>query len=83
MPGLFKADAQKVCEEILALGDSVKPEQIVKAAEDERSELHKCFTWDDSAAANKWRLYEARQIVCQLIIEENKEERKDYREVTL
>lgn len=54
--------APKVYQEIVSIGDSATPEQIVEAAKDEKSELHKCFTWDDTEAANNWRKQEARLI---------------------
>lgn len=75
--GFHKADAQKVAREIMALGDEVTPQQIVDAARDENTELHQCFTWDDSLAAEKWRKHEARLIICHLVINsENKDESK-------
>lgn len=69
-PCVFKADAQKVADEISSIGLSVKPEEIVDKARDESTELHKCFEWDDTKAAEKYRVYQARQIVCHLIIKE-------------
>lgn len=66
--GFFKADAEAVYSEITALGDSFSPEQIVEAARDENTELHKCFTWDDTVAAENWRKHQARMIVAQLIV---------------
>ena len=64
--GVFKADAQKVYEEI---GDtSVSPEEILKKARQKKSELHKCFEWDDSVAAERFRLQQARQIIQLLVI---------------
>lgn len=66
--GFYKADAEKVYEEITALGDSFSPEDIVEAAKDETSELHKCFEWQDEVAAEKWRLHTARMLVNQLVI---------------
>lgn len=74
MPGIFKADAQKVGEEIRALGDEVTPQQLVEAAKDESTELHKCFDWDNDVAAEKWRLHQARQIFCFLVIREEEPE---------
>ena len=68
--GYFKADPQKVAEEIIALGDEVSPDQLVEAARDEATELHKCFDWDDQIAAEKWRKQQARQILCYLVIKE-------------
>lgn len=69
-PCVFKADAQKVADEISSIGLSVKPEEIVDKARDENTELHKCFEWDDTKAAEKYRIYQARQIVCHLIVKE-------------
>lgn len=66
--GLYKADAEAVYSEITALGDSFSPEQIVEAAKDETSELHKCFTWDDTIAAENWRKHQARVLVAQLVV---------------
>lgn len=66
--GFFKADAETVYKEITALGDSFSPEQIVEAAKDEASELHKCFTWDDTVAAESWRRHQARMLVAQLVV---------------
>lgn len=69
-PCVFKADAQKVADEISSIGLSIKPEEIVDKARDESTELHKCFEWDDTKAAEKYRVYQARQIVCHLIVKE-------------
>lgn len=72
--GLFKGDAQKVAEEIYSIGEEATPQQILDKARDKKTELNKCFEWDDSKAAEKWRLQTARQIACSLVIkvEENK-----------
>lgn len=78
MPGVFKADAQKVAEEISVLGEEITPEQIVEAARDENTELHKCFDWDNEVAADKWRKQQARQIMCFLVIREEKKEPDAY-----
>ena len=72
--GFFnKADAQKVAEELYAMCDSldsITSQEIVDRAKDESTELHKCFTWEDTKAANLWRLQEAGQIVRTLVIVE-------------
>ena len=65
---LFKADAQKVGEEIDAIGEEVTPRQIVDKATDSNTELHKCFEWDDVKAADKYRLQQARNIMCCLVV---------------
>ena len=66
--GLYKADAEKVYSEMKELGESFSPADIVEAAKNKNSELHKCFTWDDTAAAEKWRKQEARVLIGNLVI---------------
>lgn len=66
--GLYKADAETVYKEITALGDSFSPADIVEAARNESSELHKCFEWDDSVAAEKYREHQARMVITQLVV---------------
>lgn len=73
---LHKADAQKVADEILSIGESATPAQIVDRARDEKAELHKCFEWNDTEAAEKYRLYQARQVVCHLVIQRPPEEKE-------
>ena len=68
LKGVFRADATKCYEEICEIGDEVKPEQVLDKARDENSELHKCFDWDDSSAAEKYRLYQARRVINHLIV---------------
>lgn len=65
-----------MAEEILGIGESATPAQIVDRAKDETSELHKCFDWNDTEAAYKWRIHQARQVVCHLVIKQTDEERK-------
>ena len=60
------ADAQKVYEEI---GEqNITPEEILEKAKNKKSELHKCFEWDDTKAAYQYRLQQARTIMCNLVI---------------
>lgn len=77
--GIFKADAGKCYEEIQQIGEEVKPEQVLDKARNESSELHKCFDWDDSSAAEKYRLFQARNVLNQLIVVVH-EEAKDNRQ---
>lgn len=67
---LYKADAQKVAEEIMSIGECATPKQIVEAARNTKSELHKCFEWDDTIAAERWRCEQARDVVQKLVIKE-------------
>lgn len=69
--GFFsKADAQLCAEEILSIGTDVKPEEVVEKAKDETTELHKCFTWDNEEAAEKYRLIQARNVLRLIVIKE-------------
>ena len=79
---LYKGvDPQKVADQILGIGDEATPQQIVDAARDEGTELHRCFEWNDSVAAEKYRLTQARTIVCNLVIKrpESEEEQPKVR----
>lgn len=70
----FKGNAQGVYLEISSIGKEVKPKQIVEyARNNEDSELHKCFTWDDTKAAEKWRIQEAKLITANLVVNYKKE----------
>jgi hypothetical protein len=44
-------------------GGLATPEQVVEAARDEDNPLHSWFTWDDSEAAKKWRIHQARNLL--------------------
>lgn len=65
---IFKADPTKCYEEICEIGDEVKPEQVLAKAKDEDSELHKCFDWNDTSAAEKYRLFQAKKVINHLIV---------------
>ena len=62
----FRADAGLVYAEIQSIGESYTAKDILELARDETTELHKCFDWDDTTAAEKWRLHTARMICCSL-----------------
>lgn len=74
--GFFHADAGKVFAEITSIGDSYTPEEIVEKANDPDSELHKCFEWDDTVAAHKYRLTQAQLIVRSLVVTEERTDEK-------
>ena len=65
--GLYKADAQKVFDEITSIGEEVTPQEVVDYARDESTELHKCFEWKDRVAAEKYRLSQARSVMQNII----------------
>ena len=74
--GLFKADAQKVSEDIAEIGETVEPSEIVNKARNENTELHKCFEWNNDIAAEKYRIQQARNILCNLVFEHKDEPTK-------
>lgn len=72
MQELYKGvDPHKVYDELQELGENIKPAHIVERAKDSNSELHKCFEWDDTKAANQYRLTQARKLVNNLVIIES------------
>ncbi len=83
MPSLYKGvSAEKCANEI---GDVTSPERIVDIARDEGTELHKCFEWDDTVAAEKYRNVQAREVLRQLVVKrveppknDNEEEKVTY-----
>ena len=75
--GLYKADAQKVADEIGS--GQITPQEVLEKARDVNSELHKCFEWDDSIAAEKYRLQQARSIIINLVYVPKKEEEQTVR----
>lgn len=63
----IKADPEKVGKELESI-DALTPEKVLDKARSKKSAMHNCFTWEDSEAAHKWRLEEARQIVRALVV---------------
>ena len=77
----FKGDPEKVYRELELIGETT-PDTIVAYAETYRdSELHKCFTWDDTKAAENWRKQEARMLICslQVVVVKDEKEPETYR----
>ena len=74
--GLFKGNAEKCYAECESL-EQATPENVLEYARNESTELHKCFEWNDTVAAEKYRLKQARQIIQSfVIVHEEKEEPK-------
>lgn len=67
IPNLFRADANKCYSEILEL-ENITPSEVLERARDEKSELHKCFEWDNSKAAEKYRTIQAGNVIRALYI---------------
>ena len=54
------AELQRIAAEH---GGLLRPSDVVKAARAKTSPLHSRFTWDDTKAAQEWRLHEARNLI--------------------
>lgn len=67
--GIIKADANKVANEMYSIGktngnDEFTPQELVNyARSNPNSELHKCFEWNDTVAAEKYRISQARDVI--------------------
>lgn len=64
----IKGDATEIGAEIERLGDAVTPLAVVKTARSESSALHQCFEWDNTLAAEKFRLEQARGLMQALVV---------------
>lgn len=69
--------AGEVFEKIEAENGSVTPELVLDNSRDEGAALHKCFEWDDSVAAENYRLHQAGFLIRNLITVVVKEEPED------
>ena len=58
-------DAQEIGEELekIKTKENLTPISVVERAKNKKSILHKLFEWDDSEAAEQYRLQQARNIV--------------------
>lgn len=65
--GFYKADAEKVAEELETLGSEYSLSDVVEKAKDENSEMHDCFEWDDSIAGQKYRESQAQNMIRLLV----------------
>lgn len=54
---------RSVLREILVEHGELTPSLVVELASDEDHPLHNKFQWDDTAAAHKWRLAQAGQLI--------------------
>jgi len=73
----------KVREELERLahahGGELHPAAVVAAARSEESPLHNSFDWDDSEAAGKWRLHQARMLIKAVVVYDRDEESEPVR----
>ena len=62
----FKADAEK-CKAEIDLIAVKNRENVVAFAQNRRTELHKCFEWNDTKAAEKFRLDQAGEVLRSIV----------------
>ena len=59
----FNADAQKVGNELETIKVLTNKNVLDYAKNNTKSELHKCFEWDDTIASEKYRLIQATRVI--------------------
>lgn len=66
----FDADANKVGKELKKIEEKeeLTREKVLDYAKNKKSELHKCFEWDDSVAGEKYRLQQASFVLSSISI---------------
>lgn len=69
---VYNADPNLVAAEIGEVGR--RPEDVLEIARNPDTELHKCFEWNDSVAAEKYRLSQARHILTILVYKPEKQD---------
>lgn len=70
-PGLSQRDIKAIArflKEEFPSGDFT-PKDIVAKAAPRQSPIHKYFDWNDTSAAEKWRLHQARNLVLSVVVE--------------
>lgn len=78
----IKANAQQAGEQFERLAqteDGLTPESVLNANRAEGTPLHDSFEWDDTSAAEKYRLNQARHFIrciCNVVESENPDEAK-------
>lgn len=75
-PSYFKGiSATKINDELNTL-EKVTPKAVVEKARDENTELHACFEWDDTIAAQKHREQQARVMLSNLVVVRKEADKK-------
>ena len=46
----------------------IEAEDLLEASREDNAPLHSCFEWDDDLAAEKYRLWQARQIIINITV---------------
>lgn len=79
----IKADAAKVGTELETI-DIKKPVMVLEyARRHKKSELHKCFEWDDGRAAEQYRVIQAGHIIRSIAIKRETETENGGKKITV
>ena len=65
---VYKKTDPKIVGEQLEKIENRTPENIVAFAKTKKTEMHKCFEWDDTIAAAQLRLHQARMMTNNLVV---------------
>ena len=57
-----------VLEKIKERDNGIVPQAVVDEARDKASPLHDCFEWDNTRAAEKYRIEQARRMISHLVV---------------
>ena len=71
LPGLMKAPAEvagAVCQQLTESSEGLTPKTLVDASRPEDAPLHNEFEWDDAIAGEKFREFQARKYIGNIII---------------
>ena len=74
MKKVGNAEIEKVVKELQERDGVCSPQAFVEEARKEDSHIHGLFDWDDSTAAEKWRVHQARTIIGRVRVLLNKQE---------
>lgn len=70
MEKLYPVDAQSAGEELERIEskrNEVTAKNVVAESKPKDAVLHPCFDWNDKTAAERWREYQARKMICALV----------------
>lgn len=70
IPGLIPVDAQVAGQEMERIYNRdgiLDPAVIVQESKDKHAPLHGCFEWNDTVAANKYRVNQAKEIIRSIV----------------
>lgn len=66
----YPVSAQKAGNELARIESrygALRPEDVVAESRAGKSVLHKCFNWDDKDAAEKYRISQGQDLICNIV----------------